>query len=112
MTSQAHGCHGGSSSPSPQGGNCAPPTHQSNCAPPTHQSNCAPPTHQNNCAPPTHEANCSPWQQHEGSGDSHHAALVSAEFGAAHHGIEFSAAVHFDHVDAHVALDIGHDCHY
>jgi hypothetical protein len=85
MTSQAHGCQGGSSSPSPQGGNCAPPTHETNCAPPAHEAGC----------------------------DSHHADLVSADAGVGGHGIEISAAVHVgDLVDAHVALDLGHDCHY
>jgi len=95
MTSQAHGCHAGSSSPSPQGGNCAPPPQHNNCAPPTHEANCPPPAH-------------------ECGGDSHHAALVSADISVGHNGIDISAAVHtgFELADAHVSVDLGHDCHY
>jgi hypothetical protein len=40
--------------------------------------------------------------------------LVSADVGVGHDGIDISAAVHtgLEFVDAHVAVDIGPDCHY
>jgi len=94
-----------------------PQQHEGNCYPQSqqHQTNCNP-------QPQQHEANCQP-QHAEPSyappgsgdcGDAHQGALVSAQITALHGDLDIGANLFQGGalLDAHIALDLGHDfCH-